>query len=112
MLMITTVCIAAAQCMPCCIRDTKDCCERNAYRNTILRTNKTYTIVAMSISTESDNSNPSTTDDDDDDDDDTDETDDEDVNNSGDDYVYAARAYTDDTSVITGDDHPAVSDSL
>ena len=25
MLMIMAVCIAAAQCMPCCIRDTKDC---------------------------------------------------------------------------------------
>ena len=87
MLMTMAVCIAAAQCMPCCIRDTKDCCERNAYRNTILRTNKKYTIVAMSISTESDNSNPSTTDDDDDDDDDTDETADEDINNSGDGYV-------------------------
>ena len=35
MLMTMTVCIAAAQCMPCCIRHTKDCCERNAYRNTI-----------------------------------------------------------------------------
>ena len=64
----------------------------------------------MSISTESDNSNQSTTNDDDDDD--TDETDDEDVNNSGDDYVYAARAYTYETSVITGDAHPADSDSL
>ena len=62
----------------------KDCCESKAYRNTILRTNKKYTIVAMSISTESDKSNPSTTDDDDDDDDDTDD--------SGDDYVDAARA--------------------
>ena len=66
----------------------------------------------MSISTESDNSNPSTTDDDDDDGDDTEETDDEDINNSGDDYVDAARAYGDDTSVITGDAHPADSDSL
>ena len=110
MLMIMAVCTAAAQCIPCCIRDTKDCCERNAYRNTILRTNKKYTIVAMSISTESDNSIPSTTDDDDDDD--TVETDDEDINNSGDDYVDAARAYGDDTSVITGDAHPADSDSL
>ena len=62
----------------------------------------------MSISTESDNSIPSTTDDDDD----TDETDDEDINNSGDDYVDAARAYADDTYVITGDAHPADSDSL
>ena len=40
MLMIMAVSIAAAQCIPCCIRDTKDCCERNAYRNTIVRTNK------------------------------------------------------------------------